>query len=226
MSHVPAGDINPASGYQTCQVLLEVTGMVLAGGGQRGGAGGQAAELTPPYGTLPHTGLASHTAIIKWPRGPAKQQDWNGQSWDKIATPQRGVHAPACSNTAANDIGDSRPFKPGFHRRLSEYRYRSHARVRTPAPSRSRAMNGSRFTSVFGPDLESFLSFKESRGHSGKTRPGYLKSLDRYCTDHSLQNLDRSTLKDALLSGCRAGRIPAERGCHTSWTSALGAHQR
>lgn len=25
MSHVPAGDINPASGYQTCQVLLENT---------------------------------------------------------------------------------------------------------------------------------------------------------------------------------------------------------
>lgn len=61
-------------------------------------------------------------------------------------------------------------------------------------------MNGPRFTSVFGPDLEDFLAFKESLGFFGKSRLWHLKSFDRYCTDHGLQNLDRSTVEGWVVS--------------------------
>lgn len=61
-------------------------------------------------------------------------------------------------------------------------------------------MNGTRFTSVFAPDLESFLAFKESMGFSGESRLWHLKNFDRYCTDHGLQNLDRSTVEGWVVS--------------------------
>lgn len=61
-------------------------------------------------------------------------------------------------------------------------------------------MNGSTFTSVFAPDLERFLAFKDSLGFNGKSRAWHLKSFDRYCTEHGLEHLDRSTVEGWVAS--------------------------
>ncbi len=61
-------------------------------------------------------------------------------------------------------------------------------------------MNGPRFTSVFGPDLERFLAFKESMGFHCDSRLWYLKSFDRYCTDRGLKDFDRLTVEGWVLS--------------------------
>ena len=61
-------------------------------------------------------------------------------------------------------------------------------------------MNGPRFTSVFAPDLERFLAFKESMGIQCASRVWYLKDFDRYCTDRGLEDFDRSTVEGWVAS--------------------------
>lgn len=61
-------------------------------------------------------------------------------------------------------------------------------------------MNVPRFSSVFAPDLEQFLAFKESMGIQCTSRLWHLQNFDRYCTDHGLQNFDRSTVEGWVTS--------------------------
>lgn len=74
-------------------------------------------------------------------------------------------------------------------------------------------MNGPRFTSALGPDLERYLAFKESMGISCQTRVWHLRNFDRYCTQRALKNLDRATVEGwvssriACLPGGRLGRV-------------------
>lgn len=77
-------------------------------------------------------------------------------------------------------------------------------------------MNGLRFTSVFAPDLESYLVFKERMGFSGKSRLWHLKNFDRYCTDRGLQIFDRSTVE-----GWVASRLSGRPNSCRSWMSYI-----
>ena len=61
-------------------------------------------------------------------------------------------------------------------------------------------MKEARFSSVFAPDLDRFLAFKESMGFHGRSRVWYLRNFDRYCTEHGLQNFDRLTVEGWVLS--------------------------
>lgn len=61
-------------------------------------------------------------------------------------------------------------------------------------------MNPPRFTSVFAPDLQRFLAFKESMGIGNSSRDWYLTSFDRYCTNHGFQNFDRSTVEGWVMA--------------------------
>jgi hypothetical protein len=56
-------------------------------------------------------------------------------------------------------------------------------------------MSGHGFISMFADDLEAYLAFKTSMGCYGASRIWYLKQFDRYCADHSLENLDRATVE-------------------------------
>lgn len=77
-------------------------------------------------------------------------------------------------------------------------------------------MNWPRFTSVFATDLERFLAFKESLGISGESRLWQLKGFDRYCADHGLQNLDRSTVE-----GWVVFRLSGRPGSYRTWMSYI-----
>ncbi len=77
-------------------------------------------------------------------------------------------------------------------------------------------MNGPKFTSVFAPDLERFLEFKESMGFSGNSRIWYLKSFDHYCTDRGLENFDRPTVE-----GWVASRQSNRPNSYRSWMSYI-----
>ena len=56
-------------------------------------------------------------------------------------------------------------------------------------------MNGHGFTSIFAPDLDRYLAFKESIGVHGSARVCYLRSFDRYCSERDLQEFDRCTVE-------------------------------
>ncbi len=61
-------------------------------------------------------------------------------------------------------------------------------------------MNGSRFTSVFAPDLERFFAFKASMGFHCNSREWYLRNFDQYCMDRGLEDFDRSTVEGWVTS--------------------------
>ncbi|MDQ6754677.1 MAG: tyrosine-type recombinase/integrase [Actinomycetota bacterium] len=77
-------------------------------------------------------------------------------------------------------------------------------------------MNKPRFTSVFAPDLERYLAFKESMGIHGSSRVAYLRSFDSYCVEHSLENVDRATVEDWVSS-----RIACLPNGSRSWMSYI-----
>lgn len=56
-------------------------------------------------------------------------------------------------------------------------------------------MSAPEFRSVFAPELDHYLAFKESIGVHGATRVCYLRSFDRYCSEHGLQEFDRCTVE-------------------------------
>lgn len=61
-------------------------------------------------------------------------------------------------------------------------------------------MTGPRFTSMFAPDLERYLTFKQSMGFHGNSRIEHLRNFDRYCTEHGLEHFDRSTVEGWVVS--------------------------
>jgi integrase len=77
-------------------------------------------------------------------------------------------------------------------------------------------MTGHGFTSVFADDLEAFLAFKESMGRYGNSRVWYLKHFDRYCTAHSLENLDRTTIEGWVMF-----RQSSQPDASQSWMSYI-----
>ncbi|MGO4584776.1 tyrosine-type recombinase/integrase [Arthrobacter sp. 2RAF6] len=77
-------------------------------------------------------------------------------------------------------------------------------------------MKKSTFTGVFASDLERYLAFKTSTGIQGTSRLWYLKSFDRYCTEHGSVNFDRSTVE-----GWVASRASAHPDSNRNWMSYI-----
>ena len=77
-------------------------------------------------------------------------------------------------------------------------------------------MSGHGFSSVFADDLERYLVFKTSMGCYGASRIWYLKQFDRYCADHSSENLDRATIEGWVMF-----RQSSQHGPHRSWMSYI-----
>lgn len=77
-------------------------------------------------------------------------------------------------------------------------------------------MKSPEFTSVFASDLEHYLAFKASTGVQGTSRFWYLKSFDRYCTEHGSANFDRSTVE-----GWVATRASAHPDSNRNWMSYI-----
>lgn len=64
----------------------------------------------------------------------------------------------------------------------------------------STVMNGSHgFTSVFAPDLEAYLAFKQAMGCYGASRVWYLRQFDSYCARHKASVFDRDTVEGWVL---------------------------
>jgi len=78
------------------------------------------------------------------------------------------------------------------------------------------AMTTSRgFTSVFAPDLQAYLAFKQAMGCSGASRVWYLRTFDTYCTRHEASVFDRDTVEGWVLERVeRSGR-------YRSWMSYI-----
>ena len=56
-------------------------------------------------------------------------------------------------------------------------------------------MSAHGFTSMFAPQLDAYLEFKEKMGCYGSSRIWYLKRFDTYCTEHDRQLFDRDTVE-------------------------------
>lgn len=56
-------------------------------------------------------------------------------------------------------------------------------------------MNAHGFTSVFAPQIEAYLAFKQKMGFYGSSRVWYLKRFDAYCAEHDRQDFDRDTVE-------------------------------
>jgi integrase len=76
-------------------------------------------------------------------------------------------------------------------------------------------MNAHGFTSVFAPELEAYLEFKEKMGCYGNSRIWYLKRFDAYCTAHERAAFDRDTVE-----GWVAEQL-ARSGRYRSWMSYI-----
>ena len=75
--------------------------------------------------------------------------------------------------------------------------------------------NAAGFTSVFAPQLEAYLAFKEQMGFYGASRVWYLKQFDAYCTAHERTVFDRDTVE-----GWVRERL-ARTGPYRSWMSYI-----
>lgn len=79
----------------------------------------------------------------------------------------------------------------------------------------STAMNTAGFTSVFAPQLEAYLAFKQKMGFYGASRIWYLKQFDAYCTAHERTVFDRGTVE-----GWVSERLACS-GRYRSWMSYI-----
>lgn len=70
------------------------------------------------------------------------------------------------------------------------------------------------FTSVFARDVERFIEFKRSMGCYGASRIDYLRSFDKYCTEHQACVLDQETV-----IGWVEEKRAAQPGSPPSWMS-------
>jgi integrase len=85
-------------------------------------------------------------------------------------------------------------------------------------------MNKPQFTSALGPELERYVAFKKSMGISCDGRFWYLRSFDRYCTERSLKDLDRSTVEGWVSS--RIASLPNGRRSWLSYIRDFGRWER
>lgn len=85
-------------------------------------------------------------------------------------------------------------------------------------------MNGPRFTSALGPELERYLAFKKSMGIDSANRVWNLRSFDRYCTQRALKNLDRATVESWVSS--RIVGLPNGRRSWMSYIRDFGRWER
>lgn len=76
-------------------------------------------------------------------------------------------------------------------------------------------MNTHGFTSVFAPQLEAYLEFKQKMGFHGSSRIWYLKQFDGWCAEHDRDTFDRDTIE-----GWVSGQLTRWTGCR-SWMSYI-----
>jgi integrase len=79
----------------------------------------------------------------------------------------------------------------------------------------STATSTARFTSVFAPQLDAYLAFKEQMGFYGASRIWYLKQFDAYCIAHGRTVFDRDTVE-----GWVSERL-TRSGRYRSWMSYI-----
>jgi integrase len=76
-------------------------------------------------------------------------------------------------------------------------------------------VSGHGFASVFAPELEAYLAFKQNMGFTGNSRVWYLKQFDAYCSDHDRTCFDKDTVEGWVRSRLeRSGR-------YRSWMSYI-----
>jgi integrase len=71
------------------------------------------------------------------------------------------------------------------------------------------------FTSVFAPQLEEYLAFKEAMGFYGTSRVWYLRKFDAYCVEHDRAVFDKDTVE-----GWVTDRL-TRSGAYRSWMSYI-----
>jgi integrase len=76
-------------------------------------------------------------------------------------------------------------------------------------------MTAGGFTSMFAPQLEDYLAFKQKMGFYGTSRIWYLHRFDAYCADHDRRVFDRDTVE-----GWVADQL-TRSGRHRSWMSYI-----
>lgn len=76
-------------------------------------------------------------------------------------------------------------------------------------------MSAHGFTSVFAPELEAYLEFKEKMGFYGASRIWYLKRFDAYCAAHDRTVFDRDTVEGWVIVQL------ASSGRYRSWMSYI-----
>ncbi|MGP5073500.1 tyrosine-type recombinase/integrase [Arthrobacter rhombi] len=85
-------------------------------------------------------------------------------------------------------------------------------------------MNGPRFTSALGPELERYVAFKNSMGIYCDNRVWYLRNFDRYCTERGLTDLDRATVEGWV--SYRISCLPNGRRSWMSYIRGFGRWER
>jgi hypothetical protein len=76
-------------------------------------------------------------------------------------------------------------------------------------------MSAHGFRSVFAPDLDSYLEFKEKMGCYGRSRVWYLKTFDAYCVAHDRTVFDRETVEGWVIEHLERW------SCRRSWMSYI-----
>ncbi|MGH2861182.1 MAG: tyrosine-type recombinase/integrase [Solirubrobacteraceae bacterium] len=76
-------------------------------------------------------------------------------------------------------------------------------------------MSAHGFRSVFAPDLDSYLEFKEKMGSHGRSRVWYLKTFDAYCVAHDRTVFDRETVEGWVIEHLEPW------SCRRSWMSYI-----
>ena len=76
-------------------------------------------------------------------------------------------------------------------------------------------MTAGGFTSMFAPQLEDYLAFKQKMGFYGTSRIWYLHRFDAYCADHDRRVFDRDTVE-----GWVADQL-TRSGRYRSWMSYI-----
>ena len=177
----------------------------------------------PAFGGTTHsTGRSRHGAPRDHHRVPPGRRRRREGRHSPVA-PQRRDQVAARVGPVADDLGRTRPHKPGIDGPVLERRSGAPARL-CPRRPRRRAVkhrdggtreHGHGFTSAFAPHLEAYLAFKAQMGFYGASRVWYLKQFDAYCTAHGRTVFDRETVE---------GWVSQRLGCsgpYRSWMSYI-----
>ena len=76
-------------------------------------------------------------------------------------------------------------------------------------------MSSHGFISVFGPELDAYVAFKEKMGFYGRSRIWYLKRFDAYCAAGARTVFDRDTVEGWVTEQL------ATSSCYRSWMSYI-----